>query len=133
MTHMTTEELLDGIRGELMVIQSHAGRVAMSLESIADSLPIPFVPVEAPEAAAWSSYRREQQFRKALEIVRAILDNVAPNGPNATPHTDASRRLFDVEALLSAELGQPVWEGRSSTDEDDAAQLRAERAREGRS
>lgn len=91
MSSLMDEKEILRIREELMVIQPHAGRVAMSLERIADSLPIPFIPV--PEG----DRQHEENFRTALQIVREILDDIAPrrrrsdlNGPHPTP-SDASR------------------------------------------
>jgi len=85
--------------------------IAERLETIAESLPIPFVPVE-PSGKDVREIARENtrlNLSRALKIVRQALDEGHPYPGEGTL---LRVRLFDVEALLSAELGQPVWEER---------------------
>jgi len=53
------------------------------------------------------SEHRLRNLQKALQLVRDTLD-----AKEATLDSQTVDRLFDAEALLSVELGQPVWEGR---------------------
>ncbi len=102
---------LGGIREELMAIRSSAERVAVNLESIADSLSIPSAPIEPAQAKqpteevqqTWISL---PALRKALQLVRDALDSKEAMGEEDIV------LLHEAEELLSVELGHPVWEGR---------------------
>lgn len=50
--------------------------------------------------------RLELDARKALYVVRAILDSQGELVPSGR------ERLFEIEELLSRALGNPIWEGR---------------------
>ena len=106
MSFMEEKEILDGIREELVEHNRIQRIVAEQLERAAASVRRPrpelaralrrleLFPREPGEA-----YRREQQFRRALQIVRDALDE-GHTFPAAG--TLLRERLFSVEAILSA-------------------------------
>lgn len=104
-------EIFEGILEQLREHNNLTEQIVGQLASIADSLPIPFVPVvPVPE----ERYRREQQFHKALELVRNALDEGKPAiGAGVVVLHD---QLFQIEALLAAELGEPVWKSHDPRD-----------------
>lgn len=55
--------------------------------------------------------KREENLRKALQLVRDALDSDAGMG------TEDIARLHAAEDLLSLELGNPIWEGRGPLDQ----------------
>ncbi len=96
---------LDRIVDQLELIGLACGRIA-------DSLPIPFVPVVPDEAKDPEHVMVKQtKLDEALGLVRLILDSEAVCGPGLSGSTNAAR-LYEVEAILSRELGNPIWEGR---------------------
>jgi len=85
-------------------------RIVEQLACIGESLPISFVPVERKETPGLVDVGESvRNLRKALELVREILDG-RDHFISLSP--TLHKGLFEVEALLSAELGQPVWEER---------------------
>jgi hypothetical protein len=84
-------------------------------ESRYEPVPLPSEDAQrlAVKSAALSDVRASLRMNsaKALQLVRKVLD---ARGPGLGVNKDSERDLFDVEELLSAELGQPIWEGRRS-------------------
>lgn len=100
-----------------------------NIERIADHVQLEYeLRIKAHRTAPESpGILRNPKLHRALVLVREILDEDQP--ARETRDTILRDRLFEVEALLSAELGEPVWEGHPDDDELDAAQLRGERRR----
>lgn len=124
---LTEAKDLDGIRKVLERIadlfaaqEKRLVELIRALESIADSLPselvfrgalpIPFVPVARSLATPDPKASLHNRLLVALQIVRDALDE-GHTFPGAG--TLLRDRLFNVEAILSAELGEPIWEGHS--------------------
>jgi hypothetical protein len=106
-------EIFDGIRDELVehnrlmgTATAHLEGIADLLLRIADSLPIPFVPTKEAER------QREESFHRALKHVREYLDSAS--APSIST-------LYDVEAILSLALGNPIWEGRNERFEKEGS------------
>lgn len=105
---------LNGLVDEIRESNRIQRIVAEQLESIRAALPIPFVPVEAkdPEHVMACGIIKTSEVKlakldEALALVRLILDTGGPG----LPGSPNAARLFEVEAILSRELGNPIWEG----------------------
>ncbi len=88
---------------ELVEITETLKRIAASVESWhAGKRPVEIVHAVPAEM--------QERLMRALGHVRGVLDCEGDVEPGRALPVNARARLFDVEAILSAELGQPVWD-----------------------